>query len=1029
MAQIKKNEIAQEDIYGDITKSAKKLETQTDSSNASLAEQTKLVKELTEAVDNLSQKGIDTLIASRKKMEKVVDKSIDNDKKAIAASKALEKARLEEIRIDKAREKSIDDFNKKREKELAKSKKATEQEVKNADKKIKAGIKLQESREKAADKAEKDRQKTRLAEIKLAQDREKSFDKFEKGLRKEEAQRDRLEKAKKREIAQQKKINKINKEQSRVSARVVDRLKELKKEFTDVALAEGESSDAAKLLLSKIKELEARLSKVNKALGKTKKGTAEAGAGFKRLGTAIKASGIGLVIAAIAGIGSQFIKTREGALAFAKLINRVTAGVKVFATSTVEALSGIGEVFGGLFKGVSNFVERLGVELNIISSTIKGIFSDEEAEKLKQYREELEILENTSLGVSDGFKKVTSAFDNFNDRVEETIGLNDKLLDTTLEYTIAIEEQERSLVKLTKERELAAALSDDDTLGFQLRIDASKELARLNDEVAKAERDIAEKRLKLAEANIKAELAQSGIIVKTRREIIAILKDQDKALKVSDDASRQFTDSFIALGEAQTNAEVAQFDQRQRLRKIDSDLKERDLDIELDNFDNLKTINERKIANERTDLEERRRMQSELEELNDITFNRQIEILQTFTEKTIEGNKLVAQSNSTVLNEQIRALGLSEILEGRLLEVIRDRRSANMDLVESNTDLTASEVEANEVRKDLLVQEEALKDTTIKKLEELDEDRLENEIENTRERLDVVEDGSKEQLDLQQKLNDLLLDAQRTALDKELELANKRKDELREIGDAIFDGFIERSEKKQDAIDDEIAKSEELEDRLRTESNNQNAIASESLAAQEAIGDELLAQKEAEAKKEQALEEAKMIYAAINSFLDAGDSLPIATGKGFAGVFGIRKLIESLPGSFGGTEGRLGDESQAVMSGKDGHIVRVDSSEYIVNGGLVDQAEAAGITGTSDLVQKAIMYQQGAGGSSAQTAAQASSSFNTSMLEAKMDTLINLERNRTEFSLQPEVINGIVEGMWSSTKKNSVQERYLHLKK
>ena len=48
---------------------------------------------------------------------------------------------------------------------------------------------------------------------------------------------------------------------------------------------------------------------------------------------------------------------------------------------------------------------------------------------------------------------------------------------------------------------------------------------------------------------------------------------------------------------------------------------------------------------------------------------------------------MIKESDATVLNEKIRNLELSEIIEGRLLEIIRDRKTAEQDFADTKKDL------------------------------------------------------------------------------------------------------------------------------------------------------------------------------------------------------------------------------------------------------------------------------------------------------------------------------------------------------
>lgn len=710
--------------------------------------------------------------------------------------------------------------------ELAKARERLAQEKQKT---LQAEIKAEAELEKAIQQENKTRQEAE----KILQQQIKTEQLVAKGKRDEAKEIERIEKIKKRELAQQEKLNKKNAEQSRLSVKLANNLKDLKEQYKDLVLEEGFTAKGAKEIAKEITSLEKQLGKADKKLKDMKESGKDARLSIKGIGTAIKISGIALLVGIIAKITAQFKSSREGALEFQKGLNRITAFIKVFGSSIITAFVGIREILPALGATISNFFSTASKQAQILALDIASIFSSDAEEKANKLRKEIEELENSNTGLSEALDKITGSFDNYSERVDNVIEQNDILLDQTLKYTIEIENLERSLVKLTRQQELANSVADDATLGFQQRINASQEVARVNAQVAAAEFTIAEKRLQLSEAQIRAELAQSGITAKSRADILRVLKDQDLALKVSDEASREFTDNFIAAAEARTASEIANFEQSKQLRELEQDLRERDLDIFIDGFDNQKTINERRISNEKLTLAERRKILEETQRLSDDSLRRQVETLQMFTDEQIDINDLLATSDAVLLNQKIRSLGLSEILEGRLLEVIRDRRTATQDLTEANNELSESEIEANEIRQDIAAQQIALSETTNAKLEDLDDSRTQNEINNLRKRLDAAKDGSIEALRLQQELNDKLLQAEQERVDKEAEAAQQRKDTLIAGIDAVAQSEQLASEERLKAIDKDIEAAVNNQARLQEQLNRGVLDSSESLAEEE----------------------------------------------------------------------------------------------------------------------------------------------------------------------------------------------------
>jgi hypothetical protein len=328
----------------------------------------------------------------------------------------------------------------------------------------------------------------------------------------------------------------------------------------------------------------------------------------------------------------------------------------------------------------------------------------------------------------------------------------------------------------------------------------------------------------------------------------------------------------------------------------------------------------------------------------------------------------------------------------------------------------------------LVFQQNILK---LKRLELLKSDATEEEI---------AEQSLRNEIELLELKTTLTLDELITLEEKKRQLRQQEEDEVKEhqkklrdiiseFGDDAIDRAIENSKKRQSLIDDEITKSKSLEDALRESANNQNATAKESLAAQESITEQKTRDKQKEAKKEALLEEVKAIWNALNGFLDQGDKLPVATGKAFAGVLGVKQLVNSLSGFFKGTKGKLKDEHTPFMSGKDGHIIRADGNEMIFNGGQVDQLAAAGINTTDDAVKSAIMNQQLQGVTMAYNVNNGSGFASTEALERKVDELTKVMSGKPSQMISPVFIKGALAGAVEERTKGSLTERFHYIVK
>ena len=370
------------------------------------------------------------------------------------------------------------------------------------------------------------------------------------------------------------------------------------------------------------------------------------------------------------------------------------------------------------------------------------------------------------------------------------------------------------------------------------------------------------------------------------------------------------------------------------LRQIKQDRLERDLDILLDGYDNQKTINERIIANDKETIKTRQELLDETIQKGNKSFAGQVEILQRLTKNKVDYNELLS-IDATELNQRIRSLGASEIIEGRILEVIRDRKTEINDLKEAQEDLNDATNENLDLNVDITTQYDKL----LGKIKDIDARRLENEKESLKRQIKELNDGSNEQLRLIQKYNEILLgqqekyeDAERERLDKnakaKADAEQKRRDEeieedkkyqeyldaqaekqrLKEIENrektlAVLETLNRKyfNDKKAQA-DQELADAKEREESLTELANNGNKDAAESLAVNQKQQAEANKKKEDLIKKEKAFETALAIIQAFNTELDNGATTQEAIGKAVTSVAVLTSIAESLPSFYDGTE-------------------------------------------------------------------------------------------------------------------------------
>jgi hypothetical protein len=531
------------------------------------------------------------------------------------------------------------------------------------------------------------------------------------------------------------------------------------------------------------------------------------------LGKALKASGIGLVIAALAGLVAMLTKTQAG-------VDNVAVGIEGIK-QVLEVLIGRFAKFGSsilsLFKGIGQGAKGIALALT-------GSFSD------------------AGKAFDEAGKSFAASWDNAKASVT---GLKDEV-SAAIEVAkeIAAFEKERrknaillkkQIAELNAEAEKGEEIEGDNTKSFEERKQAILSAAKAQKEASKLSVQLIEDEIKALE--LRAETARRA-----------------GTFEANIEAQEEIAEKQVELIEAQTEATVKGLALRRIANQLEQDLIEKNLDILIDGFDNQKTINEQLIADEKRSFEERKRILEETKALQTISLNEEIKEIEKKAKKQIDIQDLIATSDAKLLNDKIRGLGLSEILEGRLLEVIRDNRTATNDLKTADKDLNESRIsflnQVIEKTKQLQVQNEG----NVTAQRELEENyRYEKEIEELELQIKVAENDlelttalldKKAQLEIEH--NRKLADNKITTLqetnqieEKQLEIkllkeGEKEKEITEQLRDFKIKALEEEIKTKQDLQRDAL--NEELE-LARLKSEKEREITAKRLKDQQELTD------------------------------------------------------------------------------------------------------------------------------------------------------------------------------------------------
>ena len=218
----------------------------------------------------------------------------------------------------------------------------------------------------------------------------------------------------------------------------------------DAAKDFGKLADNIEGSTDKVKELNAAVKKADSATDGATGGFKKIGGAVKGLGTALKASGIGLIIGALAGLKSAFESNGETARGFSVIMETLsilfnqTVGAIMNAVRAASAATGgfnaLGKVMGGLLNlaltplKAAFFGLKLGLQ-ELQLAWEKSFFGDKDPETIKQLRKNIKATQNDLKEIGeDAIKSGKDIYNNFGEAVGEVVTLGIKVLRKLVKY-------------------------------------------------------------------------------------------------------------------------------------------------------------------------------------------------------------------------------------------------------------------------------------------------------------------------------------------------------------------------------------------------------------------------------------------------------------------------------------------------------------------------------------------------------------------------------------------------------------------
>ena len=523
-----------------------------------------------------------------------------------------------------------------------------------------------------------------------------------------------------------------------------------------------------------------------------RKATLGSAKAMKVLKFALVSSGISFVILLLGTLLASLAKTQAGLNGLEGVMRALGAILEVIVGRLITFGSAIGSTFSVIidtFVKLGLKIENVGLGIKKTLVEIKNFFGDYESQ-LKNINKQIDendkqIVKLNKDIAKDGAeamdlfsKSVNSLADALKIAVADAMKLAEMINNNKLANALLTQEMEKQLAISEKAEEIegdATRTFGERTRAILKSIDAQQKASKIGVQIAQNNLDI-----------VNAELA---IIEKNRPLLI--------------DEKLQRIEAERAVFEAKKEFDIKATQLQKVRRQLNQDEIEKNLDILIDGFDNQKTVNERIIANDKKRFAEREKMLNETIKLQKKILKQEVAEIQKVAKQRININDLIATSDSKLLNDKIRAIGLSEILEGRLLEVVREARTQESELNETLIDLDLERValkkEINQQLEDLTAQNiQAEKERSIE-LQRIEEKRAIAEIQ---ERLKVYNFQDVEFGKLQNQITEIKrkgIEDRETIEIEALERENERNQKVLELK-------LLGEEKTQEEINEELTK-------------------------------------------------------------------------------------------------------------------------------------------------------------------------------------------------------------------------------
>ena len=1055
--QIKRSEIAQEDLYKDIRDSAEKTIVNINELNDSLAQTATVIKTELQKPLKVTIDGINSVNTSVNIMNETMEASIKLDKAKADAIKTqidaetkLEKLEQERIKTQIQENKLAQEEIKLKDKQNKQDKQSEKQKQKNV------ALTREEIKEKLrSQKISQALKKELQDELILQDDNAGTLEKLSAKSRQLRREREKLNLETEEGRKRLKEINEELDDNNEVIRENSDALKKQKLNVGNYTESIQEATGELGGMIKGIKDSIEGIKDQAKAFMIQAKSADTAGKKIRLIGKAIKASGIGLLIAMLGSVVSALGDTRAGVLAMQGTMQKTQAFITMIGNKIMDTFEKIKIRVQLAMLSLDKFKMAI-MDLTIPFTDKKpfeGLF-DIDTEKTKK---EIGELENRLNILSKKEYKLGDIVENI-----------DKTIKKGFEYEDLIASLSDKIEKLRGEEELLSEQAGDMTLSFDKQRKAQKEYNDTVEERIGLEKDLALANVDLQALKIKQRLIDAGMQYNDEQiKNLDFLKDEEARMIINSDELAQLSDAKRELIAIDNELASAQAKNAMEARNTAKDDFEKQLDYAIDAFDIQKTINERIINNEKSTLAQRDALTEETRRLADSAFANQVKLVQDYTKQRIDFDKLLKMTDEEEIRRTLKKFDLNETTLTRILEILKERKIVNQDLADIEDETAKKRIENNQAIAESIQNEgQENFDFTIELMEKaFDEEKklrdksLQDEkvkgaesIDELKQRLNKIRDERKKQLMIQasferleirnsimeedqkaQKIEEINNKLQNDIIRVENETADKKKeldeqeiqneeDKAEKLADieqqraedriavaqALTDAHNDFVDRRIAKIDEEIEASQKRFDNLQDLANQGNILAKESLAEEaKLIAEQTRRREQLERRKQRVQLASTVLQTYLKNSSDPEVEKPLQ--KTITDTVLLTEFIKSLPALFEGTE-NTGTHGQG-LDGKGGFLSVLHPNERVVP---KKNNDMIGNMSNDDLAQLAYNYQNGLLRDVTDGVTVSNSVSGVDVLAKKLDSLERTISNKPEHNIELEQI---IDGAMAITRR------------